>query len=507
MNIKQAKEQIKKTMQVYFAKDADGHYDLDVNMQRPVFLMGPPGIGKTAIMQQIANELEVGLVTYSMTHHTRQSALGLPFIVEKEFGGQTYHIAEYTMSEIVAAVYKEIEEHGHQEGILFLDEMNCVSETLAPAMLQFLQYKIFGSHQIPKGWLVVTAGNPPEYNKSVREFDLVTWDRLKRMDVEPDIKAWKEYARERQVHPAIMTYLELHPEHFYHIERTMDGQDFVTARGWEDLSVILQKYEKYELEVDETLFGQYLQCKQIAEEFAIYYDLYNKYQSDYQIDQILAGTVSEAILDRAKNAPFDERVTLTGMVCAAIKQKLTQTMESEEQMLALRDWLKVQKEELLSETGDSEKDLIANGVAHAEDLANQYQRKLDTARLTKREQRILRGKVQCFYNVINQLKVLCIHEKQAQFDAVMQMYKSQISAMKERAERDGAELSCVFAFVHQAFGNGTEMLLLLSELTEDAAAARFIARYGCEAYYQFSNDLMVQERQNQILAALLEEDL
>lgn len=498
MNIKQAKEQIKKTMQVYFAKDEFGNYDLDINMQRPVFLMGPPGIGKTAIMQQIASELGVGLVTYSMTHHTRQSALGLPFIVEKEFQGQTYHIAEYTMSEIVAAVYKEIEEHGHLEGILFLDEMNCVSETLAPAMLQFLQYKIFGTHQIPKGWLVVTAGNPPEYNKSVREFDLVTWDRLKRMDVEPDLKAWKEYALERQVHPAIRTYLELHPDHFYHIERTMDGQDFVTARGWEDLSVILQRYEAFELTVDEELFSQYLQCKQIAEDFSIYYDLYNKYQSDYQVDQILAGEASDAILARAKEAPFDERVTLTGMLNDAVCQRLTRTMESEEQLLELRDWLKMQKEH--------QNDLIAEGVKHAEKLANEYQKKLNAGQLTKRETRIWKGKVQCFYNVINQLKVAGISDKEAQFAMVKNTYQEQIVAMKEKAVVDGKNLSSVFDFINKAFGNGTEMLLLLSELTEDSGASRFIARYGCDEYYQFSNELMVQDRQDQILNALLEED-
>ena len=60
-----------------------------------------------------------------------------------------------------------------------LDEINCVSETLSPAMLLFLQYKVFGGHQIPEGWVVVTAGNPPRFNKSVREFDAATRDRLR----------------------------------------------------------------------------------------------------------------------------------------------------------------------------------------------------------------------------------------------------------------------------------------------------------------------------------------
>ena len=150
MDIQQAKQQIKYTMQAYFAKDEFGGYALPPQRQRPIFLLGAPGIGKTAIVEQIAQELEVGFVSYSMTHHTRQSALGLPFIAQKEYGGKTYDVSEYTMSEIIAAVYDAIEQTGHREGILFLDEINCVSETLTPAMLQFLQYKVFGRHKVPE---------------------------------------------------------------------------------------------------------------------------------------------------------------------------------------------------------------------------------------------------------------------------------------------------------------------------------------------------------------------
>ena len=62
MNIKQAKEQIKIAMQAYFSKDAFGNYRIPIEKQRPIFLMGPPGVGKTAIMEQIAQELGVGLV-------------------------------------------------------------------------------------------------------------------------------------------------------------------------------------------------------------------------------------------------------------------------------------------------------------------------------------------------------------------------------------------------------------------------------------------------------------
>ncbi len=269
MNIKEAKIQIQNAMTAYFTKNQFGNYVIPIEQQRPVFLMGAPGIGKTAIMEQIAAELGVGLVSYSMTHHTRQSALGLPFIVRKSYGGKEYDVSEYTMSEIIASVYDLMEESGVKEGILFLDEINCVSETLAPSMLQFLQYKIFGRHHVPEGWIVVTAGNPPEYNSSVREFDIVTWDRLKRVDVEPDFDAWKEYAYTRNIHPAVLTYLEIKKADFYQVETTVDGKSFVTARGWSDLSDMIRLYEQHGLKVDENLVSQYLQNRKIAKDFAV----------------------------------------------------------------------------------------------------------------------------------------------------------------------------------------------------------------------------------------------
>ena len=199
MNIKQAKEEIKHTVQAYLSKDAFGEYKIPAVRQRPVLLIGPPGIGKTQIMEQIARECEIGLVAYTITHHTRQSAVGLPFIKEEQYDGKTYSVTEYTMSEIIASVYRKIEEGGRKEGILFIDEINCVSETLAPTMLQFLQCKTFGNQAVPEGWIIAAAGNPPEYNKSVRDFDMVTLDRVRCMNIEADLGVWKEYAREKRL--------------------------------------------------------------------------------------------------------------------------------------------------------------------------------------------------------------------------------------------------------------------------------------------------------------------
>ena len=320
LNIKEAKQEVINTVRAYLKKDETGAYEIPPERQRPILLMGPPGIGKTAIMEQVARECGISLISYTITHHTRQSAIGLPFISRKEYGGEEHAVTEYTMSEIVASVYDQIEISGISEGILFLDEINCVSETLAPTMLQFLQYKMFGNHRVPEGFIIVTAGNPPQYNKSVRDFDIVTLDRVKRIDIEEDFTVWKEYAYRAGIHGAILSYLEIRRKDFYSVKTQIDGRQFVTARGWEDLSRILKVYEKMGIEAGERLCIQYLQDPEIASGFATYYELYRKYRTLYRIPEILEGAVPEES-GALREAPFDEKLSILGLLIDSLNQE------------------------------------------------------------------------------------------------------------------------------------------------------------------------------------------
>ena len=278
MNIKKAKEDIKNTVRAYLDKDEFGQYRIPEIRQRPILLMGPPGIGKTQIMQQIARECDIGLIAYTITHHTRQSAVGLPFIKEEVFDGVTHSVTEYTMSEIISSIFRYMEETGKTEGILFIDEINCVSETLAPTMLQFLQCKTFGNQAVPKGWIITAAGNPPEYNKSVRDFDFVTLDRVRKIDIEADLEAFRSYARTRHIHPFILSYLELRPQNFYRTATIRISIQFVTARAWEDLSYVIRSYEALSIPRGRGSHPSVPAARGYRKDVAAYYDLYQKYR-------------------------------------------------------------------------------------------------------------------------------------------------------------------------------------------------------------------------------------
>lgn len=346
MNIAEAKQEIINTLRAYTAKDEEGNYKIPIQYQRPVLLMGPPGIGKTAIMKQIAEEEKIGLVEYTLTHHTRQSAVGLPILEKKRFQGEEYTVTEYTMSEMLASVYECIEKEGAETGILFLDEINCVSETLAPTMLQLLQNKTFGAHRLPKGWCIVAAGNPERYNKSVREFDIVTLDRVKKIEIQENHSVWDRYAARQGVHLGIRSYLQLRAENFYRIEERQEGSCFVTARGWEDLSRILQSYEEMKVPVTEELIGEYIQYEEVAADFYGFYQLFKSYEEKYQRYSF------EEKEDMLFHADFDGKVLLMQLLEGELEGKIKEYQQEKAYINGLYEELKKMKKAVAEEQQD-----------------------------------------------------------------------------------------------------------------------------------------------------------
>lgn len=108
MNIIEAKKEAINAIRTYLLKNENGEYIVPINRQRPIVFMGPAGVGKTDIARQIAEELNIGFLSYTITHHTRQSAVGLPKIVTKVYNGEENIVTEYTMSEIIASIYEYI---------------------------------------------------------------------------------------------------------------------------------------------------------------------------------------------------------------------------------------------------------------------------------------------------------------------------------------------------------------------------------------------------------------
>lgn len=491
MNIQEAKNQVKYSVISYLSKDEFGEYKIQVERQRPIFLVGPPGVGKTEIMSQVAEEMDIALVSYSMTHHTRQSAIGLPFISEHQYGDDSYRTTEYTMSEIIASVYDKMEETGKKEGILFLDEINCVSETLAPAMLQFLQMKVFGRHRLPEGWVVVTAGNPLEYNNSAREFDLATLDRLKRIDVEPELEPWLVYARNNAVHASVLNYLSIKKDDFYSVRLTVDGKLFVTARGWVDLSEMIYLYEENDIEVNLELVSQYIQDERIARDFTSYYDLFYRYRREYDIAGILAGNGFDKAAAKLADAPFDERITVVRLLSDALGSEFRREFVKSAVIDEVVSRIKIQKDELLGARLDKAAHILK---LISSDMELDLEERKKSHSISRMNERIARKSIQTMIDIMHNV-MGGIGEPSSVITGEMSKLNDERNALVKSVQD---RLRNSFKFIESSFEGDNEMMIFVRTLSEDRYSAGFLGKHGSEEYSRWSKGLMMSDREQEL---------
>lgn len=504
ISIKEAKEEIRNTLHIYLSKNEWGQYEIPLEKQRPILLMGPPGVGKTAIIEQVAASEGVALVSYTITHHTRQSAIGLPVIRERKYNEEIFSVTEYTMSEIIASIYEKMKMTGHRQGILFLDEINCVSETLAPTMLQFLQYKTFGTHRVPDGWIIVVAGNPPEYNRSVRDFDITTLDRLKRIDIAADYSAWREYAYSRNVHPVILSYLDIRKDHFYQVETIVGGEAFVTARGWEDLSMYLYACEKSELPVTAATIHQYIQHEEIARDFRNYYELFNKYRHHYNITAILKGVSPDetspegkevlTALAHLKDAGFDEAVSVIGLLLGQLTESFSELHQTDETLSLVHTYLQHFRGTLASSQKNP-----------GELLREQFERLDQTLRTERAAGQLTAERERHMIAALSQLSSLHQtlaadneNDRDKSFELVKKEFARSVKNYHIAAAATRQELDNAFLFLEKVFAGRQEMVLFVTELTLNPLAAWFISEHGCDKFYEYNKELLIEDKKAEL---------
>ena len=293
--------------------------------QRPVLLLGAPGIGKTR---------------RSWSRLRRSAASGSSPIRSRTIRGRVRSVCRLSRSD----------EYGGQgirrDGIY--DERDCQRRSIikwsrpdfngghsslsmrstaclrrcAPAMLQFLQCKMFGNHAIPQGWVIVAAGNPPEYNKSVREFDVVTMDRVKKIEVEPDFAVWKEYAVTESVASGS------------HCLSDVRGRRIFT--GWRRRSTVENLPHREAGRISRRCFMSMSSCKKIwigmwscsifsmkrsPKILQTIWSCIINIQMDYQLDAVLQGKIDPLLLKKAGNASFDERLSVLSLLLARLPEE------------------------------------------------------------------------------------------------------------------------------------------------------------------------------------------
>ena len=289
---------------------------------------------------------------------------------------------------------------------------------------------------------------------------------------------------------------------FYRVETNVGGKSYVTARGWEDLSAMMLLCEEEGIVVDETLVAQYLHNDKIVREFTAYYELYNKYKKDYKVEEILEGTNSAQVVERARIAKFDERLSLLGMLLDKLESEMKENLEKSDYLTELMKLLKAIR---LSYEKKQEKDTeLFLDISSMLQVQVENREKIicsmtNAGTLSNEEKRKHRAIIRFLTEQEKALRLQSNADSTKAFGLLKAAFDTETMQLKEENSRIQKRLHNLFVFSETAFMDGNEVLVLVTELTVNAYSARFIALYGSEDYHRHNEDLMLHERQDDIM--------
>ena len=298
-------------------------------------------------------------------------------------------------------------------------------------------------------------------------------------------------------------YLELRPQHFYKVENDVDGPLFVTARGWEDLSVYLQAADRLNLPVDEAVIGQYLRHPDIARDFAAYWVLYRKYAADYGVEDILQGKGFDAVLERALSAAFDERMSLISLLLAGLNTRFAAARRTDAATDACYRQLRAYRR-ALGAAGAG-----ADTAALFREQCGEYEKALNAAKAAGRltpEEAAARARAAALLRGWGE-KLDPRMDADAAFDTVRAGFNRQVRKREQAVAVAGDALEAAFDFMERAFPDGQEMVVFVNELALGPDSAAFLAENECERFTQYSQRLLLHEGQDALLAELERNDL
>lgn len=235
----------------------------------PVFLWGPPGIGKSSIVQQIAQELNWQLIDLRLSLLNPVDLRGLPYL-DKDKGAAVWLKPEFLPTQ--------------GQGILFLDELNTAPVSVQIAAYQLLLDRKLGNYVFPEGWRIVAAGNRETDGASVTKLPSPLANRLLHLDIEASLEDWKIWA-EDHVDSRVIAFLNFRPKLLATLPKE-EQKAYPTPRSWQFVSQILQLYADPNL-AEEAIVGAV--GEGAAKEFLAYLPIY---QDLPDIDGILEGRVS-----------------------------------------------------------------------------------------------------------------------------------------------------------------------------------------------------------------------
>ncbi len=208
-----------------FSSTRQGHHT-------PVMLWGPPGIGKSQMVFQVAQRHKVPVIDIRLSQMEPSDLRGIPFRVGE-------HV-EWA----VPAMLPNAERHGAQ-GFLFLDEITSAAPSVSAAAYQLILDRRLGNYQVPPGWAIFAAGNRQGDRGVTYTMPAPLANRFSHFEVDINLDDWVAWAYANGLDERVIAFLKFRPDLIFDFDPTHNPVAFPSPRSWEFAHRALHKFEEH----------------------------------------------------------------------------------------------------------------------------------------------------------------------------------------------------------------------------------------------------------------------
>ncbi len=196
-----------------------------IKAQIPTFIWGPPGIGKSSIVKQIAETNGYEFIDLRLSLMDPTDLKGIPFYDKDE------HQALWAPPSFLPR---------SGEGILFLDELNSAPPAVQASAYQLILDRKVGEYTLPDGWAIVAAGNREGGRGVVYRMPSPLANRFVHLDMDVSVEDWRDWAYDSGIDERVIAYIGYKSDDLFSFDPTKNEKSFATPRSWEFVSSVLR---------------------------------------------------------------------------------------------------------------------------------------------------------------------------------------------------------------------------------------------------------------------------
>jgi hypothetical protein len=276
--------------------------------KRPVFLWGPPGIGKSEVVADIAAEMNGLVIDLRMAQMEPTDIRGIPFF-NKDINKMDWAAPVDLPDEALASQYPIV--------VLFLDEMNSAPPAVQAAGYQLILNRRVGKYVLPDNVVIVAAGNRDSDKGVTYRMPMPLANRFVHLEMKPDFTSWQTWAVNKGVHKDVVGYLSFAKSDLYDFDAKSSSRAFATPRSWTFVSELLADEEDTETmfsliagAVGEGLAVKFMAHRKVAGKLPEPSEILSGKVKDLQVKEISAMyALTIAMCYELKDAIANKRVT------------------------------------------------------------------------------------------------------------------------------------------------------------------------------------------------------